>query len=520
MEPTTLVSSSPPNTFRIVLAAASTGWVYRAIQLISGLVTLPLIVIHLGKVEYGIWVLVGQTVSFLALSDLGTANAVSRFVARFRGQNDSESISRLLSTVIAMMLAVGVVVALLTLVLAPWVPGLLGIEGAYAGTTRLVFMIAGLSLACQFPIGIGMGILAGNQLYGPHGVGKILESILSLASVLLLTAFNALNVVTLALSSAIIAFTANAVLFALAWRLTHPWSLNPKRISVPMAKDVLSLGGSAVFITLGTLVYTQGMGIAVGRLAGLGAVAIYGVVLTLMQNLQPLIGAIGGAMPTLASEWQARGDTTRLRRIVNLTMRVTFALAVSAAAGLFVYGEPALRLLLHRAADWTTQDFHLAWGVMLIMSLGMAVGLPQMVSRVTLQATGKHWLVTVSVLAASFAALGVGALTMSAGWGVLGAATGWSLVLVFQGIFLFPPMICRFLDQSLKEMLLQAYLPGLGVGLFVLILAWGLSTCLIPDNAVNLLLGMGLTGGLGCTAVLLASGQARLVLTRLRLRRA
>jgi len=88
------VSNSSPDTLRIILAAATTGWGFRAINTISGLITLPLIVIHLGKEEYGIWVLVGQTVSFLALSDLGVANAVSRFVARFRGRNDNESINR------------------------------------------------------------------------------------------------------------------------------------------------------------------------------------------------------------------------------------------------------------------------------------------------------------------------------------------------------------------------------------------------------------------------------------------
>jgi hypothetical protein len=154
------------------------------------------------------------------------------------------------------------------------------------------------------------------------------------------------------------------------------------------------------------------------------------------------------------------------------------------------------------------------------MSVGMAIGLPQMVSRVTLQATGKHWLVTSSVLAASIVGLMVGVLTMTAGWGVLGAAMGWNLVLVFQGVFLFPPIICRFLGQSLKEMLLQAYLPGMGVGLFVLVVAWCLSVWLIPDNAVNMLLGMGLSGGLGCFAIVLASGQLNLVLTRLKLRRA
>jgi O-antigen/teichoic acid export membrane protein len=485
---------------------------------IAGLVTLPLIVVHLGKFEYGIWVLVGQVISFLVMSDLGVANAVSRFVARFRGENDLEAINRLLSTVIALMLAMGTMVALLTVALTPWIPGLLGIKDAYAGTTRTVFVISGLSLAFQFPIRIGMGILAGYQLYGPHAVGKILEAVLQMVSVPVLAVLDMLDVVTLSITYAVIRFGAYAVSFVLAKWMTGPWSLGIRKISPKMAKDVIDLGGSVLVVTLSNLAYTQGMVIALCQMAGLGAVAVYGVILTLIGNMQSLITAVGGAMPTLASEWHARGELSSLRRIVNFTMRVTFAISLSAAAGLFIYGEPTLRVLFHQAADWTNLDFQQARWAMIVMSLGLAVGLPQTVSRATLQATGKHWKVTYSVAGAGFASLVAGLLALSLGWGVLGAALSWTLAMVIEGILLFPPMICRHLDQSIREMLIDAYLPGAGVGLLVLISSIGISFILRPSDVANLLSGVGSVAVIGGIAIVLISGQGGKILRRLGLR--
>jgi len=38
---------------------------------------------------------------------------------------------------------------------------------------------------------------------------------------------------------------------------------------------------------------------------------------------------------------------------------------------------------------------------------------------------------------------------MYSGWGLTGGAIGWALAWVIQGVFFFPPLIVRFLKQSL-----------------------------------------------------------------------
>jgi O-antigen/teichoic acid export membrane protein len=503
------------NIKQIVVTAMTTDWIQRTIGIVSSLITFPLVITHLGKNEYAIWILVGQVVSFLALSDIGVTSAVSRFIARFRGVGDQEAINALLSTVLAFMAVVCALVLLVTVWVSPWVPLLLGIEGGYAGIARTVFIITGVSLAFQFPFQIGMGILTGYQKYGPHWLGKISESFLLLVAVILLASLNQLNILSLAIACAMISILADAIVFIIAWRITGPWSLSIKKISFPLAKDAISLGSSVLLITLSSLAYNQGMGIALGRLAGLGAVAIFGVALTIIANLQPLIGALSSAIPTVASEWQARGDMLPLRRVINLMTRLTFSLAACMTVGLFFYAGPFLRLLLIHS-DWAGEDFDTTSRVLLWMGIGLTIGLPQMVSRGALQSMGKHWAVTGSVIAASFLSLAAGWLAIQAGWGVLGAAFGWSLVLIFQGIVLFPPLICRFLDQSIGEMVRQSYLPGMGVAILLGGLAWGTTTLFAPTTVFNLLLGVAICGVAGGGAILYTSGELKTYWARMR----
>ena len=139
-----------------------------------------------------------------------------------------------------------------------------------------------------------------------------------------------------------------------------------------MTKDILSLGSSTLSVSFTNLVYNKGIGIAIGRLLGLEAVGIYGVASSVINSTYPFISALATPFTTLSSEWQTRGQLAQLSQASKLVMRVIAALAASAAAGLFIYGEPALRLWLSRGT-WTTADFSLAGTSILIMWLGLAV---------------------------------------------------------------------------------------------------------------------------------------------------
>ncbi len=114
----------------------------------------------------------------------------------------------------AFLILSGFLIALLTILLSPWIGGILGIDRIYHKETKIIFLITGLTFALQSPLKLSVGVLTGHQLYGPHGVGKILGSLLNLAGVLILFSMNMIELIPLAIANAVSILAAQLVL---AW---------------------------------------------------------------------------------------------------------------------------------------------------------------------------------------------------------------------------------------------------------------------------------------------------------------
>jgi len=504
----------PARVFKVIASATATIWVFHGLAAVSGLVALPLIVAHLGKTEYGVWVLILQTVRILSMSDLGVGNAIGRFVSRFRGAGDAASLRKLYATAMAMLAASGVLVALLTVALSFWLPHLLGIEDRYHTQTSIAFGVIGMSLALQLPLMMGVGILTGHQRYGPHAAGKIVGALANLVGVVVLAGAGCLGLIPLALLQGGSMVVGGAVVITVAWRATRPWSLSFRNISPRLAKDILDVGCSNLLTTLGQTLYQAGLAIAVGRLLSVEAAATYGIALTLITHVVPLVNSLSTPFATLSSELQASGDLVNLRQTSNVVMRVTFALSTSVAAGLYIYGESLVRMLLSRST-FSAQDFHQASVAISIMACGAALGLPQFISIETLKGVGKHWAVTRGTFVAGAASLLIGIVAIQAGWHVYGAAAGWSAFWIGQGVLYYPYHMSKVLKQSVAQVVARCYLPGAVVGGLVLGMAWIMSRCLTPTSLSRLVLGVVLCVLFGCSQILVISGESRTVFRRI-----
>lgn len=472
------------STYGILARAVLVTWLHRICGVVSGIVTIPILVRDLGIESYGIWVLISQAISFMALSDFGGASALGRMVARCRGSNDERSLEKLLSTTMAILVGAGVLVAFMASILASSVPAWVGIPESSDHIARVLFLILGWSLALQFPMRIGQGLLIGYQLYGLDGLSKTFDAIAKLVAIVILHRMECVSLLNVAVLYALVSIVSHALLTTVVWKMTSPWRMSIRKISLQMGRAVLSIGCSSVVTTLSNLAYTSGLGIAAGRLLGLQAAGIYGVVYSIMSNVYPFISAACVPFVSLSSEWQASGQSGRLRLVSVRVMRLAFLMAICIAVIIGVYAEPILRILF--SLSWSADDYHVAALALVIMSAGMALGLPQLVSRATLQGTGRHWHATWAIILASVSSITIGSLAMWAGFGIPGAALGWSVSWLVQGIAVFLP-ICKYHELPLRQSLISVYLPGLVVGLLV----YGTSACLsrwvVPGNVGSLM---------------------------------
>lgn len=460
--------ADPVSARQTVISATGTAWLYRGINLATGVVALPLIAAHLGKEELGVWLLVGNLVSFVSLADFGVGSSIARFVARYR-QTDPHKLPVLLSTAVGILAVISSLVLLLTVSLGGLVPSLLKVPQAMAEDTRFMFLFAVGAAALLLLLRVGGGILAGHQRYGPHGTGKILEALLSFFSVVVLARADRLDLRHLAVTTAAVAVAANIVLVWVAWKMTGPWGLRPSRVRLETVREIFSLGFSSLGVSLSTVLYAQGIGLLVGVTYGLQAAAIYGVCFLLVNNIQALLSSLGVSFSTLASEWQSRKELTRIVVPTRIVSAATSALAACAVAGLISYGDPILRLLFHRS-DWSATDYLNARLLLLTMTMGLMIGLPYTATKATLLGTGQHWKVffwllgsAVIALAASF----VAAMRQAPLWQI---GLTWSLFWLLPAVTVLPRWQGQQAGLTPSRIAWQVYTPaafaGILLGLF------------------------------------------------------
>jgi len=502
----------------VLIWAVSTTWLFRIISAANGIIAMPIVIGTLGKTEYGIWAAIGQTASFLQLTQFGIGNAVGRLVARCRGLGNGKMLSEVYSTATILICGSAILAAVLVLALSPWIGNILKLDESYAGLATRVFLIIALSQVVQLPMKLSVGVLTGHQLYGPHTIGKILTILLHLSGVLILFFTKHLDIVSLATVHASAAIVGQSMLMIVAWRLTGPWNISISNFSKRSFKELTSIGSSSLVTTMGNIGYRAGLSILLARMVNINAVGIYNVALTILENIRPLISSLSTPFSTIASELQAKDQFGKLRQSANAITTVTFAVSIGLVVFLYFYSIPVLGLLL-RKTSWTFADFSQARTALIIMSFSLALGLPQIVSRQILQGTGKHWYTSNALLISSLSSLLVTFVLLKLELGIIAPAVGWSTVWVLQGVVFLPWVITKHIGQSIGNMLRICYVPGVSIGVITFCEAFIVTRFVHCETLPYLFINLILTGMTLISAIIVFSGVGKRMLLFLKTRK-
>src|SRR5580704_2364999 len=85
------------------------GVIARFAQVTSRLVSIPIVIAHLGLGGYGIWSIIMTTAAYMRFGSIGIKSAFQKYVAEATGNGDFETTNRLLSTGTAGMLVLSFV---------------------------------------------------------------------------------------------------------------------------------------------------------------------------------------------------------------------------------------------------------------------------------------------------------------------------------------------------------------------------------------------------------------------------
>jgi O-antigen/teichoic acid export membrane protein len=290
-----------------------------AVNMVYSLVSVPLILHWLPKAEFGLWALLVQLMSYIALVDLGINQAIARFLVDHKDRREGGGYGALVKTSALVSAVQGLIVLTVVTVGAPALAGAAHVPADYRATFIALMRFQGLIAAFMFCMNPLTIMLCAHQRIDLPNWQSMANMMLSLG-LLVLFLFKGCGIFSFVYANAITALAAPLYLFWNCWRLGFwPRAGEWGKVSWAQFKEVFLYGKDVFLMNLGAQLIVASQTIIVSRTLGLETAAVWAIgtkVFLLVRQLmfQPYVAASPGLC-----EMVARGETDRLRhRFQNL----------------------------------------------------------------------------------------------------------------------------------------------------------------------------------------------------------
>jgi O-antigen/teichoic acid export membrane protein len=437
---------------RNVLAGTLTNYALLAVTIALGAFLMPFTIGHLGKAQYGLWMLVASMTAYLQLLDLGYGNGVVRQITQADARHDEDQMNVILSTFMVVygvlgMAALSVLAALAFLVL-PRFPNL---TAGDVRTAQWVLLILGLRVAVAFPMGVFGAVTTARQRFALTGrIAIALALVQGLVTWLVLRAGYGLIPLVSATTSVGLA---GYVAYAAAARATFPgMRLSPARFSPQQVREVTSFSLYLFTISIAIHIGASVDNLIVGAYLGTSAVAVYTVALRLMEYQRQTCGQFSGYLFPLVVRFDAGGDHDAMRATLLDGTRLALGLVSGATIGLLAFGDDLVRL-------WMGPDFAHVAPALYVLAVAGAVMVTQGPSGTILLGSGRHRLVAMAsvlevVLNVAFS------IALVTRFGLAGVALGTLLPYAILNFAILIPAACRAVGVPLRTFVVTVVSPA------------------------------------------------------------
>jgi O-antigen/teichoic acid export membrane protein len=245
-------------------------WLGKGVGIVAGLVLTPVLISHLGKYEYGLWVSIGLSVFWLLHLDLGVSGSVTKYISENLALKDDQGNIEVFSSALAILFANSFLALLVVLGVLYFIPDIFSVEGAYVETSRWVFAIGGFSILFVFPLRVGRGLLQARLRYDLISLFELISVITNLTLIVLIFGRGYGNLLHLSALYAGLGMVTETAIFITALKLYPGLLFRASAISKKAIRKLFSVGSSFFLGALSSMAITRGQTIITGIFLGLG----------------------------------------------------------------------------------------------------------------------------------------------------------------------------------------------------------------------------------------------------------
>lgn len=442
--------------------AALLSYINLALTNVLGIVITPFTIKMLGDSQFGLYTLIGAFVGYLSVLDLGLNNAIIRFVAQYRAQNDRRGEENFLAVSLLIYITIGILIALIGSIFYFNIDTFFGnnLSITELKQAKIMTLILIVNLAITIPGGIFAGICSGYEEFVFPRLLTIIKYIIRI--VLLVTILylgsNAVGIVVM-----------DTVLNLLFITITAIYVFKTLKVSIKLHEFryvyIREIFSYSVWLFVFNLAYQLQWRIGqiiLGTNSAPVVVAIYGIGVMLgiyFTSFGNIVNSL--ILPKAVQSIYNNLSNDELTKQMIKIGRITIIILLYVLGGFLLIGKEFLLL-------WVGETYLSSWIVALLIMIAYVLPIAQGYANSILDAMKLLQFKSVTYLVSCI----IGAII---GWGLSFKYGSTGMIIgLFSGMFVFQIILNVYYQKIIKLNLIsffkQAVLPSLSVFLGSLVI--------------------------------------------------
>ena len=334
-------TSGKANLARTIGRNTIFGVVARATQVATRLVTIPIVVSHLGLDGYGIWSIIMTASAYMRFGSVGIKSAFQKYVAEATGTGDFDKANRLLSTGSA---------ALLVLSVSALIPiALFSTALAKAGRVPPTFLHStsgAISVLAVIMVMSNVGSVYEAIVMGGHRIDlarnfSTFFTVVEAIAIVILLHFG-LGLFAMASVMAISELGFVLCCYVAAKRVLPQIRLGLRFVTKSVTRELVRFAGSYQFVNVLEVLYGAILPVTILRAFGAYSSGVYAVTMRLVTSAGMLPDALLLPILSGAAMVFASGTADEMRLLIIKAFKVTLGLSIFPLAFIALFGPTML----------------------------------------------------------------------------------------------------------------------------------------------------------------------------------
>lgn len=428
-------------------------WGAQLLMMLIGAFLMPYILNAIGDVHYGIWIFISAAAGYSKLLNMGFGATISRFVAKYQAQGDSDKMNRIVNAILGVYLIMGLAALLIAGFFAILAPHIDIWDGESITEIRWVIMILGINIAVGLAGSVFGGVLMGIQRFDLERAISVSTSVLRVILIVLFlqTEFALL---TLALVFLVMTLVENIGHIYYAFKTVRTLRVGVRYFEWKTLRDSWSFSGYSFLddvahhfiyladtIVIGLLMTSQKM------------IVPYFIALRICQFVNKPVQQVGMVAMPRAGELHENSESGELQKLVTRGMEWTFLMIAGIFVGAIFFGQTLID-------TWVGEGYEQSYLILIILLGAQVVANPLLLIRSILFGMGN---VKIPAILYTFEAIFnlILSVILIQYYGLIGVALGTLIPIIVIEIGMLFPYAIRTLKLHWGKLLFRTVIVNL-----------------------------------------------------------